>query len=97
MENAELRNEIRKDVERTYQENQFFANKKILSILTNVLFIWSKENSEISYRQGMNEVAASLIYVYFREALYRDEIDKIEGVITSLLHQASEDDKEVLL
>lgn len=45
----------------------------------------------------MNEVAASLIYVYFREALYRDEIDKIEGVFTSLLHQASEDDKEVLL
>lgn len=51
-----------------------------MQILTNVLFIWSKENSEISYRQGMNEVAASLIYVYFREALYNEELDKIEGV-----------------
>jgi TBC1 domain family protein 5 len=67
-----LKNEIKKDVERTYQEFEFFNHKKIIHILTNVLFIWSKENSEISYRQGMNEVAASLIYVYFREALYKE-------------------------
>lgn len=50
MEDAELRNEIRKDVERTYQEIQFFANKKVLQVLTSVLFIWSKENNDISYR-----------------------------------------------
>lgn len=50
MENAELRNEIRKDVERTYSENPFFSNKRIMQILTNVLFIWSKEYNDIAYR-----------------------------------------------
>lgn len=29
----------------------------------------------------MNEVAASLIYVYFREALLKEDVDAIEGVI----------------
>lgn len=44
----------------------------------------------------MNEVAASLIYVYFREALYSDELNKIEGVIYCSI-KATEDDKAVLL
>lgn len=28
----------------------------------------------------MNEVAASIIYVYFKEALYQAEVDKLNGV-----------------
>ncbi len=28
----------------------------------NVLFIWSKENKDVSYKQGMNEVLAVLLY-----------------------------------
>lgn len=32
----------------------------------------------------MNEVAASLIYIYFRETLYPEILDKIEGVLIIL-------------
>lgn len=62
---------------------EFFSNKKVISILNNLLFVWCKEYNDISYRQGMNEVAASLIYIYFREALSDQEINSIEGVSTS--------------
>lgn len=41
-----------------------------------MLFIWSKENHTISYRQGMNEVAASLIHVYFQECQNQKSISE---------------------
>ena len=34
-------------------------------MLSNVLFVWCKKNPEVSYKQGMNEVLASIVYVYF--------------------------------
>lgn len=37
--------------------------------MEDVLFVWCKINSDISYIQGMNEVLASIIYVYFKEAV----------------------------
>lgn len=60
-------------MDRTYSDKDFFANLKVKSLLSNVLFVWSKVNAAISYRQGsalplyvgMNEIAASVIYVYF--------------------------------
>ena len=37
-------------------------------MLTSVLFVWCKINADISYKQGMNELLASIVYVYFQEA-----------------------------
>ena len=37
--------------------------------MSDILFVWCKLNSDISYKQGMNEVLASIIYVYFKEAV----------------------------
>lgn len=68
-ENSELKNMIKLDVTRTYQEIKLFENQSIKNLLVNVLFIWSKNNPSISYIQGMNEVAASLVYVYYKECL----------------------------
>lgn len=31
-------------------------------MLVNILFIWSKENREISYKQGMNEILAVILF-----------------------------------
>lgn len=64
-----LHEEILKDVQRTYQEREFFTNHHISNLLTKVLFIWSKENPDISYVQGINEIGASVIYVYFTSAV----------------------------
>lgn len=37
-------------------------------MLSTILFVWCKRNPEVSYKQGMNEVLASIVYVYFQEA-----------------------------
>ena len=41
-ENNDLKNEIKKDVDRTYSDKEFFSNLKIKGLLSNILFIWSK-------------------------------------------------------
>lgn len=45
----------------------FFQDESIIRLLSNVLFVWCKRNPEVSYKQGMNEVMASIVYVYFQE------------------------------
>jgi len=64
---TELKDEIKKDIERTYQDMDFFIDKNTQQVLTNVLFIWSKQNLDLSYRQGMNELVAVLTYTCFTE------------------------------
>ena len=56
-----MRKLIKLDISRTHQKKPLFQNKEIKGILFKVLFIWSKENLETSYRQGMNEVMAILL------------------------------------
>ena len=51
---AFLQEEIKKDVDRTYQELSFFQDPPVLKLLSSVLFLWCKFNPEISYRQGTN-------------------------------------------
>lgn len=50
----------------------FFRDASILKLLSNVLFVWSKINSDISYKQGINEILASVVYVYFQEAVPKE-------------------------
>jgi len=64
---SELKDEIKKDIERTYQDLEFFIDKKTQQVLTNVLFIWSKQHPDLSYRQGMNELVAVLTYACYTE------------------------------
>ena len=75
---AFLHGEIKKDVERTYQELSFFQDQAILKLLSSVLFVWSKFNPEISYKQGMNELLASIVWVYFQEAAPTDTVPSNE-------------------
>jgi TBC1 domain family protein 5 len=65
VEDTDLKNLINKDLERTHQEMDLFLQNKIKNILANVLYIWSKENSEVSYRQGMNELLAIIFIVFY--------------------------------
>jgi len=51
----------------SYQDLDFFLVKSTQQLLTNILFVWSKQNPEPSYRQGMNELAAVLTYACFTE------------------------------
>ena len=64
-EDSELKIIINKDLDRTRQEIDLFLQSKIKNILANVLYIWSKENPSISYRQGMHELLAIIFLVFF--------------------------------
>ena len=67
-EENELRRIINLDIIRTYQNINLFCQENIKKLLLNILFIWSKENEDISYRQGMNDLVAIIIlclYPYY--------------------------------
>ena len=64
-EDIELKELINKDLDRTHQDMDLFLQNKIKNILANVLYIWSKENQDVSYRQGMNELLAVLFLSFY--------------------------------
>ena len=51
---------INLDLERTHQSIELFQNIKTKKMLSNILFIYSKENEDIPYGQGMNELISML-------------------------------------
>ena len=54
---------IKLDVERTFQDLDLFKNPSIKEMLCKILYIFSKENSDPSYCQGMNEICGTLLYI----------------------------------
>ena len=64
-EETETKKLILLDVARTYQEKELFCQQETKDILTNILFLWAKEHKTPSYRQGMNEILAVILYAMF--------------------------------
>ena len=62
-DNFDILNLIKVDVERTYQEKEMFQKEEIKNILTNVLFIYGKENPKYKYKQGMNDICGVFLFV----------------------------------
>jgi hypothetical protein len=84
-ENQNLLREIKLDVDRTYQEIEFYnisSGSDNCSSLSNILFVFSK-SEQLPYRQGMNEIAAIFFYVS-AAALHHLDRDSREGVAYSL-------------
>lgn len=54
---------IQRDVVRTFPDMEFFRQTEMQAILENVLFNFANENSHLSYKQGMHELLATLLYV----------------------------------
>mmetsp|Transcript_9341 Transcript_9341/g.17928 ORF Transcript_9341/g.17928 Transcript_9341/m.17928 type:complete len:552 (-) Transcript_9341:4331-5986(-) len=63
----DLKNEIRRDVDRTHQERELFCRDSVKELLTNVLFAWAKLHPHLSYKQGMNELLAIIVFVGYAE------------------------------
>ena len=57
-------NLINLDLTRTHQSLDLFQSTKTKNILANILFIYSKENEDLPYGQGMNELI-SMLYICF--------------------------------
>ncbi|CAG8525412.1 7225_t:CDS:2 [Acaulospora morrowiae] len=66
---TELRKIIRQDVERTFPDNEYFRDPEIQSRLLDILFIYCKMNTDVSYRQGMHELLAPILWVVDKESL----------------------------
>ncbi|GES82722.1 TBC1 domain family member 5-like isoform X5 [Rhizophagus clarus] len=66
---TELRKIIRQDVERTFPDNEYFRTPLSQSRLLDILFIYCKMNQDVSYRQGMHELLAPILWVVDKESI----------------------------
>ncbi|ETN68519.1 hypothetical protein NECAME_15786 [Necator americanus] len=63
----DLRDLISKDVGRTFPELEFFQQEHIRRMMCDILLIYAKENSFVSYKQGMHEILAPLMFVLYSD------------------------------
>ena len=73
----ELRRLIVQDVERTFPDFDFFRRADTQDKLSNILYIYCKQNDDISYRQGMHEILAPILFVFSQS---HTNIDNYQGV-----------------
>ena len=59
---ADIKHLIKIDVDRTFQDRDLFCENSIKEIENNILYIFAKGNQPTSYKQGMNDILAMLIY-----------------------------------
>jgi TBC1 domain family protein 5 len=73
-------------VSRTYQDKELFQTQIVKEIMFNILFIWSKENKNISYKQGMNELLAVIIFSLYPFYFYSSDKSKktFENIATMM-------------
>ena len=90
-EDYELISLIKIDINRTYQDMQFFTDKKIKKILILILYIYSKNNSNISYNQGMNEICSILLYTLYQNYYLNETfIKNDETFLYYIIHSNNE-------
>ncbi len=58
---------IYKDVIRTRGTMEFFRDASLQCMLIRILYTYSKAHPEISYNQGMGELAATIVYLLHTE------------------------------
>ena len=72
---ADIKHLIKIDVDRTFQDRDLFQENSIKEIEYNILYIFSKINQLTSYKQGMNDILAMLIYSlypYYRKSKIKE-------------------------
>ncbi|CAL5870112.1 uncharacterized protein PFLUO_LOCUS4347 [Penicillium psychrofluorescens] len=79
----QLRAEIAQDVDRCLQENFFFQERDTKLKLTDILFIYSKLNPDVGYRQGMHELLAPILWVVDRDSITNEDDDSMQILLDS--------------
>ncbi|KAH9492426.1 TBC1 domain, member 5 [Bulinus truncatus] len=84
----ELRLTIKQDVIRTFPEVEFFRGTKLNEMMIDILFCYSREHATNSYKQGMHELLAPLIFVLHcdhQAFLHACEIESVKNVIKEVM------------
>ena len=87
---------INLDLDRTFQELEIFHQNKVKSNLADILFIWNKENLDVGYQQGMNDILAvsflALYPCYFKNTkkLSKDQIINLSSEQISAINNAQD-------
>lgn len=75
----ELREEIKQDVDRCMQENPYFRLPETQRIMLDILFVYCRLNPDVSYRQGMHEILAPILWVVHADAIDLGQSSKAMG------------------
>uniref|UniRef100_T1JG27 Rab-GAP TBC domain-containing protein n=1 Tax=Strigamia maritima TaxID=126957 RepID=T1JG27_STRMM len=62
-QDSELKITIRQDVIRTFPEIEFFHSSEIREMMVNILFCYARYFPQMSYKQGMHEILAPIIFI----------------------------------
>ncbi|XP_053409325.1 TBC1 domain family member 5-like isoform X3 [Mercenaria mercenaria] len=84
----ELRLTIKQDVIRTFPEIQFYHSEQVRDLMVNVLFCYCREHDSLSYRQGMHELLAPMIFVLHcdhQAFLHASEMESLDEKIKCVL------------
>ncbi|KAK6052017.1 hypothetical protein COOONC_10478, partial [Cooperia oncophora] len=87
----DLRDIILKDVGRTFPELEFFQQDHIRRMMCDILLIYAKENPFVSYKQGMHEILAPVMFV-----LFSDQQSFFHCLETGGLKMLSDEDRSIL-
>ena len=68
---------------RAFPEHPRFQDEQVKSTLESALFIWSKMNPNISYRQGMHELAAIIFIVIEKDSINNIDDQEFEILLDS--------------
>jgi len=68
-DDSELKKTIFQDVDRTFPDQEFFRSEEVQNMMTQVLFVWSRDNEDLSYRQGMHELLALIFFVIYNDKI----------------------------
>ena len=78
----EMKDLIKTDVSRTLQEFEHFHKVETKDVLTQLLFLWGRENPDYGYKQGMNEILAMVLIVFDTERVVPSTGRKVWGELT---------------
>ena len=87
-EDRDLLSLIKLDVDRTFQDLDLFHDNKVKEILCKILYVFSKDNPDPSYCQGMNEILGTLFYSFlssfrFNKFTKEEQNENNNGKITN--------------
>ena len=87
MYDFDLLNLIKNDIQRTFQEDEIFKLDIVKKKLITILYIYAKENPDVGYQQGMNDICGVFLYVVYKDFYIKTGFEKDElSSIYSLIH-----------